>query len=88
MLFDPPSDGAQTYGPIPVGVADQVTEPPAVMVDGDTVQLLTPVVPVVTVIGVHAPQLSFSSASVIAPTNDALLSAQARTYQVPAVPKV
>lgn len=38
--------------------------------------------------GVHAPQLLLSLDSAIVPTKEALLSAHARTYHVPAVGKV
>lgn len=41
-----------------------------------------------TATGVHAPQLLLSFDSVIVPMKEALLSAHARTYQVPAVGKV
>lgn len=41
-----------------------------------------------TATAAHTPQLLFSTDSVIVPTKEALLSAHARTYQVPEVGKV
>ncbi len=74
----------------------QVLDPPAVIVVGEAEQdrILpsgrhdAPVHELETVTAVHGPQLSASFDSVMVLTHEALLSAQARTYQVPTVGNV
>jgi hypothetical protein len=70
----------------PEGTAVQVTLWPVTADVGETEQ--EAVSTGYTVTAVHAPQLLFSSDSVITPAHEALLSAQARTYHVPDVENV
>ena len=72
--------------PVLVIVDESVTAIPAVAAVG--VGAVAVRFAPVTVTAVHTPQLSSSFDSATVPTNDALLSAHARTNTVPAVPKV
>ena len=70
-----------------------MVEPPAITVLGEAEQDRIsplgrqegPVQLFATLMLVHGPQLSVSSDSAMAPIHEALLSAHARAYQVPAV---
>jgi hypothetical protein len=74
--------------PLLVTVAEYEAEEPVVADVGETLPVVRLGCAVATVTAVQAPQLFASSLSVIAPTNEVLLSAQMRVYQVPAVPMV
>ncbi len=89
-----PSDATQVYGPVApfAGLALYVALPPGTTLVEETLHETDAEGPggvgSVTVIAVHAPQLLFSSASVIEPAQAASLSAHARTYHVPSEPNV
>jgi hypothetical protein len=76
--------------PVLVTIALKTFESPAVAEVGDTAPAVrSGAGAAATAIAVHGPQLSFSSSSEMSPVSPAeVLSAQARTYQVPADGKV
>ena len=71
----------------PEGDAVQVAEFPANILEGET-KHVADTEGFATVTSVHTPQLFPSLLSLMVPTKEALLSAQALTYQLPAVVKV
>ncbi len=75
--------------PLLVTVAESVTAVPLVAAVGVTVPAVrSGISGALTVTAVHAPQLFPSLLSAMVPTEDALLSAQTRTYHVPTDGKV
>jgi hypothetical protein len=89
-----PSDATHVYGPVApfAGLALYVALPPGTTLVEETLHETDAEGPggvgSVTVIAVHAPQLLFSSDSVMDPSHAASLSAHARTYHVPSEPNV